>query len=133
MRTVLSGGLLILLLLTVNINGGSCQVKSDVCYPRLCGTWKLEALQNDGGLQRQHNGIEFRLLLQPDGRLMQGLYPDGMSHSHWNYDPMRRMLTIYDGVLKTTDTVKLVALGNDVMVLEATDTNRTVMFYRFIR
>lgn len=99
----------------------------------LCGNWKLVWLQSSSGIQHQSEGLEFRLNILNDGSIFQGLYPEGMSRSEWSFDPVTRVMETFEPLLRKTETVHVVAVTDQLLVLESTESNRVVLKYERLR
>lgn len=99
--------------------------------PRLCdGTWQLQRIQSASGVERQSPAAEFRLILSPDGRMQQGLYPEGLVQSTWRFDPVRMTLYVHDVGYDNTYTLRVLSARRDALTLEMRDLGeRTLMYY----
>jgi len=98
--------------------------------PRLCnGTWKLQRLQSATGMQEQSPAVEFRLILSPDGRMQQGLYPEGLVQSTWRFDPMRMVLHVQDVNDANAYTLRVVSLRRNELVLQTEELGERMLMY----
>ena len=78
--------------------------------------------------------IEFRMVVESNGSLTQGLYPEGMFESTWQWDGLRLTVRMTDLQSSVTYSLRVLQLTNDRMILEAIENGeRTLMYYLPLR
>lgn len=101
---------------------------------RFVKSWRLDRVQTRDGMQTQPSMIEFRMVVESNGSLTQGLYPEGMFESTWQWDGLRLTVRMTDLQSSVTYSLRVLQLTNDRMILEAIENGeRTLMYYLPLR
>jgi len=69
------------------------------------------------------------LILSPDGRMQQGLYPEGLVQSTWRFDPMRMVLHVQDVNDANAYTLRVVSLRRNELVLQTEELGERMLMY----
>lgn len=101
-----------------------------VLSDRLCKTWKIEKMIQDGKTSKPDNALsDFVLIIHPDHTVQQGMNPDGLIKGSWTLDEKNRVLAVKDNETGTTYQMKVLSVSTNELVLEDQSPNSSLTIY----
>lgn len=97
----------------------SAQTGSSVLVNRLCKQWRMEKLvQGEKEIIADHAVGDFLLVIHPDHKAEQGMFPEGLIQATWKLDEDQRIITISDTQTHIDYPMKILSVTAGEMVLQ---------------